>query len=479
MAATVKAQGCGSILIMPVCLLVGAGLAHDNRTINAKSAPVAQLHGVPWTLAAIFQALPAQVDEAGTAAQADLVIDDDGRWQLIPKDLDDQWRVHGPLRQDWSCAPHALKELARASRAVACADEQGYVLQQVCGTVQGSLPKAATLAEWYSYAAISQMASAQVMAHQDCASADCEMGPSLRRRPRFDHAGAGIARDIHLAEGKKLVVECHKVKAHLKLCDVPPGDQRAARRRWGSSVADLVAKHTLTCHSQPVVALKGRVEQDLLPAGLAMELAAAAPPSRPSACRKELRSTRPPERAGRQRTRLIGGRRHAWAECAGSMQFMECLSTARSPSSRWRQQHRQRHGPSVRLRGIVALCWQHRLTTGKCTGWPVVAGEACGAWTTKRSQRTSEQCGYFVTAAGTEALMELARGFRPVGPLHASERWHLSSGEPLAPDGEASPAVPPISLPVPGPAASPARARGAVTRLRLRLLARAATVYGA
>ena len=478
-AAVVKAQGCGSILMMPVCPHVGAGLAQDNLTITAKAAAVAQLHGLPWTLAANFQVLPAQLGEAGTAAQAVLVIDDDGRWQQLPKDFDNPWRVHGLLFQDWSCAPHALKELARASWAVACIVVQGCVSQKVCGAVQGSLPKAATLAEWYSHAAISQMASAQVMAHLDCASAVREMDSSLRRCPRFDHAAAGFARDIGLAEGKNRIVACHKVKAHPKLCDIPPGDQLAVRRRWGSSVAVLVAKHALTCHAQPAGGLAGRVEQDLLRTRLVMKLAAATPPSRPSANREELRSTRPPVRAGRQRTRLIGRRRHARAECAGRVQYLECLIASRSPSSCWRPQHQPCHGPSLRLRGIVAECWPHRLSIGNRTVWPVVACEACGARTTKRCQCPSKQCGCVVTAAGTAVLMELARGLRLVGPMHVSERLHLSSGEPLAPDGEASPAEPPVSLPVLGPAASPARARSGIARLRLRPLARAATACSA
>ena len=69
-AAVVEAPGYGSILMMSAYLHVGAGLAQDNLTIIAKAAAVAQLHGLPWTLGADFQVLPAQVDEAGIATQA-------------------------------------------------------------------------------------------------------------------------------------------------------------------------------------------------------------------------------------------------------------------------------------------------------------------------------------------------------------------------------------------------------------------------
>ena len=272
---------------------------------------------------------------------------------------------------------------------------------------------------------------------------------------------------------------CHKVKAHTKLCDIPPDDQLAVRHHWGNSVADLLAKHALTFHAQPAEVLKERVEQDLLRVNLVMKLAAAALPSWPSTDREELRAARPPVRAGRQRARLVGRQRHAWAECAGRMQCMECLSTALSPSSYWRRQHQPCHGPSVRLRGIVAGCWQHRLIIGNCAGWPVVACAACGAWTTKRCQRLSEPCRKFATAAGTAVLKRLARGLHPVDPMHVSELWHLSSGEPFAPDGEASPAELLASPPLPGPVAPPTRARSAIERLRQRLLARAATVCSA
>lgn len=128
--------------------------------------------------------------------------------------LDDSKLMQGRNFWDGSCLRHAVKELSRASWAIAAVDAIGKTLATMMGPVWGGIASNPKGSEYSASAAVTQMACGATTAFGDCIGVvrDSMVGSAMQFKPSRMHAG--VLRSTFGFPGKYLVNDVEWVKDH-------------------------------------------------------------------------------------------------------------------------------------------------------------------------------------------------------------------------------------------------------------------------
>jgi len=295
------------------------------------------------------------------------------------------------------------------------ADDDYRAAPFASGTVNSNVPRTATdaewwpfaaigRAEWWPFAAIGRMATGKVHAHQDrLAIPSAVAWSSHRRRRRHDHARAGIVEGTLGDPGKARIAGIVNVKARTWLADPMNGDALALWHHEASYAAIGPAKAVLAGQEAPA---PGRTAQ-----------AAAALPLRPCNDPEALRAARSPMPLAGEAARWAAAGWHCRAHPAGRRHRMWSMPAAPYSGSCARMAALNGPGANRKLVNVVAGAGGHELILSDCGGWPSVACVACRAWAAWWCSLLAGQCRGQCTKAGMHALKRPAKGRHPVSQL--------------------------------------------------------------